>query len=207
MGARSVDDVVQRYGEKVASKLLPRFQFAGVTWPPEEVTLVATKDTRLLELWALHEKRWVHVRDYRIKGLSGRFGPKLREGDLQVPEGFYKITALNPNSSFHLSMKLDYPNTFDKAQAEMEGRSNLGGDIFIHGENVSKGCLAVGNNAIEELFVMTAQIGIEKVSVLISPKDYRFRPLTRLAPDAPGWIHLLHQQIALNLKQFPLSEK
>jgi len=206
-GRRSVGDVVRLYGDKVAARLLPRFQFAGVPWPPERVTLVATKETRRLELWALHERRWVHVRDYRIKGLSGGFGPKLREGDRQVPEGRYRITALNPNSRFHLSMKLDYPNAFDRAQADKEGRGDLGGDIFIHGGELSRGCLAVGNNAVEELFVMTARLGVERVSVLISPKDFRFRLRFPLSPDSPRWVQTLYQQIAGNLKQFPLSGK
>jgi hypothetical protein len=203
---RTVGDALLEYSDKVGDRLLPRFQFAGIAWPPDEVTLVATKDTRLLELWARVGKRWQHVRDYRIKGMSGTFGPKLREGDLQVPEGFYRITYLNPNSRFHLSLKLDYPNRYDRQQAEMEGRTDLGGDIFIHGKNISTGCLAVGDNAVEELFVMTALLGKENVSVIISPRDYRFRPLESY-PDQPSWVNELHAAIAGNLQQFPLHEK
>ncbi|OQX30225.1 MAG: hypothetical protein B0D96_07750 [Candidatus Sedimenticola endophacoides] len=204
-GQRSVDDVVAAYSDKVSSRLLPRFQFAGVAWPPERVVLVATKDTRRLELWVLEGAEWVRVREYRIKGMSGGFGPKLREGDRQVPEGFYNVTHLNPNSRFHLSMKLDYPNLFDRAQAERDGRSDLGGDIFIHGGVLSTGCLAVGDNAIEELFVLAAEIGSERISVLISPKDFRYRPLEPLSPETPPWVFELHQQIAANLERFPLG--
>ncbi|MES9845940.1 MAG: L,D-transpeptidase family protein [Candidatus Sedimenticola sp. PURPLELP] len=206
-GKRTVWDAVMEYGDKAAARLMPRFQFAGVSWPPEEVTLLALKDTRLLEVWARDRGVWKHVRDYRIKGMSGGKGPKLREGDRQVPEGLYRISLLNPNSSYHLSMKLDYPNAFDRAQAQLEGRTDLGGDIFIHGKAVSRGCLAVGDNAMEELFVMTALLGEERVSVLISPRDYRFRPMEPLASDSPFWVKELNERIAFNIRRFPLHRK
>ncbi|MES9937829.1 MAG: L,D-transpeptidase family protein [Sedimenticola sp.] len=205
---RTVWDAVMQFGDKVAARLMPRFQFAEVSWPPRAVTLLALKDTRLLELWAQDRKgAWRHVRDYRIKGMSGGKGPKLREGDRQVPEGLYRITMLNPNSSYHLSMKLDYPNAFDRAQASFEGRTDLGGDIFIHGKTVSRGCIAVGDNAMEELFVMTALLGADKVSVLISPRDYRFRPLEPLDADTPNWVRELNERIAFNIRRFPLHRK
>jgi hypothetical protein len=204
---RDLDDVLGLYGQKVERRLQPRFQFADLQWPPREVSLVAFKDTRLLELWARNEGEWVHIKDYRIKGMSGKKGPKLKEGDRQVPEGFYQIEALNPNSSFHLSLKLDYPNAFDREQANREGRTNLGGDIFIHGDRVSSGCLAMGDNAVEELFVLTALLGLENVSVLISPRDFRFRPNDKWASDMPGWVLGLNERIAADLRQFPLERK
>jgi hypothetical protein len=64
----------------------------------------------------------------------------------------------------------------------------------------------VGDNAVEELFVMTALLGKENVSVIISPRDYRFRPLESY-PDQPSWVKELHAAIAGNLQQFPLHEK
>ncbi len=204
---RTVDDVVRLFGEKVALRLQPRFEFADVAWPPQRVSLVAFKDTRLIELWALSEGVWQHIKDYRVKAMSGRAGPKLQEGDRQVPEGEYRIELLNPNSAYHLSLKLDYPNTFDRQQADMEGRNNLGGDIFIHGGRVSTGCLAVGNRAAEELFVLTALVGESNVSVLITPRDYRFRPDQPIPADAPAWVHDLHSQIASQLQRFPLADK
>lgn len=70
---------------------------------------------------------------------------------------------------------------------------------------LSTGCLAVGDNAIEELFVLAAEIGSERISVLISPKDFRYRPLELLSPETPTWGFELHQQIAANLESFPLS--
>ena len=104
---RSIEQVLASHKSRVEKRLEPRFRFAGADWPPEAVTLLALKDTRSLELWARSEGKWRHIRDYRIKAMSGGVGPKLQEGDLQVPEGFYRIEALNPMSSYHLSLKLD----------------------------------------------------------------------------------------------------
>ena len=204
---RTIEDVLNLYSDRVLSRLQPRFDFANVTWPPEQITLVAFKDTRLMEMWASNSDGWQHIKDYRVKGMSGRRGPKLREGDFQVPEGLYKIELLNPNSAYHLSLKLDYPNQFDRKQAEHEGRKNLGGDIFIHGDQVSQGCLAIGNHAAEELFILAAIIGESNVAVLISPRDFRFRPQLPLPEGAPGWVGDLNDRIANQLYLFPLADK
>lgn len=90
---------------------------------------------------------------YHILAASGTVGPKLREGDEQVPEGIYSISGLNPNSQFHLSLRVDYPNTNDRQQAQLESRTNLGQDIMIHGRAASIGCLALGDEAAEDLFI------------------------------------------------------
>lgn len=205
--ARSVEEVVTLYGDKVRKRLQPRFLFAGVDWPPRRISLVAFKDTRLLELWALNDGGWQHIKDYRVRAMSGHKGPKLLEGDRQVPEGEYRIELLNPNSAYHLSLKLDYPNAFDRQQAELDGRHNLGGDIFIHGGRVSSGCLAVGDIAAEELFVLAAMIGESNVAVLITPRDYRFRPRLPLGDADPEWVEDLHGRIANRLQHFPLADK
>jgi murein L,D-transpeptidase YafK len=141
------------------------------------------------------------VRDYPVLAASGGPGPKLRQGDLQVPEGFYKILWLNPMSSYHLSMKLDYPNAFDRAQAAREGRTQLGGDIFIHGRDVSIGCLALGDPAIEELFVLVNDVGVGRVRVLIAPHDLRRHP--RPTPAAPAWLDGLYVRLERELRRYP----
>jgi hypothetical protein len=199
--------VVEKYGSRVEHVLQPRFRFAGVAWPPQRITLLALKETRRLELWAQENGQWRFVREYRIKGISGELGPKLREGDRQVPEGIYRIDKLNPNSGFHLSMKLNYPNEFDLEQAQREGRTEPGSAIFIHGRNVSSGCLAMGDKAIEELFILTSLIGKENVTVVISPRDFRVHPVPPLLPETPAWHQALNQTIADRMRQFPLERK
>ena len=102
---------------------------------------------RELELWARQGSRFELIRIYPICYFSGQLGPKLREGDEQTPEGFYFVTPeqLNPNSRFHLSFNIGYPNRYDRAH----GRT--GAAIMVHGNCVSIGCFAMTDPIIEEL--------------------------------------------------------
>ena len=150
------------------------FRANNLSYPPQDVAFLAFKNTKLLQVYVTNaQKKWVKIKEYPILAASGILGPKLREGDMQVPEGIYKVTYLNPNSRFHLSLRLNYPNEFDKRQAAKTGRGNLGSDIMIHGNAVSAGCLAMGDPAIEELFVLVADVGMSQVEVVISPVDFR----------------------------------
>jgi len=200
-GARTVEEVLALYGVAAEQHLQPYFARAGVLYPPAQLALLGFKREKLLEVWAWQHDRWVFVLAYPIVAASGMAGPKLQEGDYQVPEGLYKIEAFNPNSRFHLSMKLDYPNDFDRAQADREGREQLGGDIFIHGNAVSAGCLAMGDKAVEELFVLVARVGMENVSVLISPHDFR-QPAPVLPAERPAWVAELYSHLQRILEQF-----
>ena len=136
------------------------------------------------------------IRDYYILAAGGEAGPKLRQGDRQVPEGIYRITELNPNSHYHLSMKINYPNEFDLFHAGEEGRTDLGSDIFIHGKEASIGCLAMGDEAIMELFVLTALVGAENVKVVIAPHDPRTYPLDSDSEEFPVWTSELYSIIS-----------
>lgn len=114
----SVDSVVSEYGYLAEVRMKPYFMRANITYPPQEVVFLATKEEKELELWARNDGDFTFIRSYPISKASGGAGPKLREGDKQVPEGIYRITALNPNSLFHLSMRLDYPNSYDLMRRE-----------------------------------------------------------------------------------------
>jgi murein L,D-transpeptidase YafK len=119
---------------------------------------------------------------------------------MQVPEGIYRITKLNPNSNYHLSMRLNYPNAFDISHARQEGRGSLGSDIYIHGSNFSSGCLAMGDKSIEELFVMVAQVGAENVKVVIAPHDPRVKPLKADSEKLPAWTPELYATITREIE-------
>ena len=87
-------------------------------------------------------------------------GDKLVEGDMRTPEGLYWIDRRNPNSAFHLSLGISYPNAGDLAYASTKGKMP-GGDIFIHGEagrprsgDWTEGCIAVTDDEIEEIYAM-----------------------------------------------------
>jgi hypothetical protein len=194
------------------ARLAAGFAAREVAYPPRAVTLIALKSEGRLELWADAGDGWRFVRSYLVRAASGRLGPKLREGDHQVPEGVYRIAALNPESRYHLSLRLDYPSAFDRARAGEDGRTRLGGDIMIHGGRVSDGCLPVGDREVEELFALTARIGTEHVEVVISPADLRRVDAgvayTR-ATARPRWLRELYATIARALAPFatPADER
>ena len=199
-GQWTVADTLQVYGEYATRKLTPYFAKAKVSYPPREVTLIALKQEKKLELWARDSGEFRFIRDYYIMAASGVAGPKLRQGDRQVPEGIYRIAGLNPNSHYHLSMKINYPNEFDLFHAWQEGRAEQGSDIFIHGNTVSIGCLAMGDAAIEELFILTAQVGAENVKVVIAPHDPRTYPLEADSEELPEWTTELYSIISREIK-------
>jgi hypothetical protein len=197
-GKRTVADVVQEYGMGAEQRLVRYFETAGVAYPPEKMILVAFKDTKKLELWAQHGQAKTLVHCYEIQAASGLLGPKLKEGDKQVPEGMYEIIGLNPNSAYHLSMKLNYPNPFDLVHAKADGRDSPGTNIFIHGKSASVGCLAMGDIAIEELFTLTHQIGFNNVSVVISPTDPMLGELV-VPTGSSEWVSELYKTISAQL--------
>jgi len=198
-GQRTVADVLSSYGPYATNKLKPYFAKANMPYPPRQVTLVGLKQEKKLELWARDNGGFRFIRDYFIKAASGVAGPKLRQGDKQVPEGIYRIEGLNPNSHYHLSMKINYPNEFDLFHAWQEGRTEPGSDIFIHGKAASIGCLAMGDEAIEELFVLTALVGVENVKVVIAPHDPRAYPLAAGSKALPAWVAELYSNISREL--------
>ena len=202
-GTRTVADVVAKYGPAARSRLAPHFQRAQVAYPPKEIAILVLKQERRVAVWVRGNGEWRFLRNYPILSASGHAGPKLREGDYQVPEGVYRLEHLNPNSSYHLSMKVSYPNAFDLRMARRDGRTRLGGDIFIHGKNVSIGCVALGDPAIEELFTMVAQTGPQKVKVVIAPNDLRVAGPV-LHESAPLWVRDLYRTVSAALAAFPV---
>ena len=202
IGRETVDKVLSAHGARVDGKWSLLFTKQGLTYPPTEVVLIATKLERELEVWARAETAYFkHITTYPILGASGTIGPKLLEGDKQVPEGVYRISSLNPNSEFHLSLELDYPNEFDRAQAAKDGRTKLGGDIFIHGGRASIGCLAMGDEVIEELFILVARTGREKCRVVIGPQEPTQAAFPAPVTQEISWLPELHRLVLSELVQ------
>ena len=141
--------------EQVRKTILPRLQgeLSG-----KELRLGAPvfmrvfKEEKILELWIEKEQdgKFEIFKSYPICAYSGKLGPKLSEGDRQAPEGFYFVprSRMNPNSRFHLSFDLGYPNTLERKQ----GRT--GSFLMIHGNCVSTGCYAMGDRQIEEIYLL-----------------------------------------------------
>ncbi len=167
----------------------------GLAYPPRELTLIGLKQERRLEAWAKATEGWKRIAVFPVLAASGGPGPKLRVGDLQVPEGFYRLVAFNPNSSYHLSLRVNYPNQDDLAVARAEGRTDLGGDIFIHGKAVSIGCLALGDRGIEELYVLVADVGLSRVRVVLAPQADPVAPR-----GTRQWIVQLYSRLSAELQ-------
>jgi hypothetical protein len=203
-GGYTVDDRVRMHAGDVEARLRAHFEAAAVPYPPPELAYVAYKDVAQLHVYARSDPAaaWRWIKTYPIQGMSGGPGPKLREGDRQVPEGLYRSSFLNANSRFHLSIRLDYPNDFDRAQGAADGRTALGSDIMIHGTDSSIGCLAMGNQAAEDLFILAAQVPQQRVDIIVAPTDLR-----RITPThpvgSPPWLSELYSRIRDALDRFP----
>ena len=204
---RTIEDVMRVLGPHVDRRLRPAFQRAEISMPPEQVTLLALKEEKRLEIYAADGSGGHRfVLSYPILAASGTAGPKLREGDKQVPEGFYRIELSNPNSGYHLSLRVNYPNPADIEQAGRDGRelSVLGGDIMIHGGAESIGCIAIGDPAVEELFVLVARTGLDNVQLIIAPFDFRRRNASAALESGPVWTVQLHQRLRAEIERLPL---
>ncbi|MEZ5816863.1 MAG: murein L,D-transpeptidase family protein [Hyphomicrobiaceae bacterium] len=133
----------------VAPRLEGELRAAGLALG-NAVFLRIFKETNELEVWVRKDGPYRKFRTYAICAYSGALGPKLKEGDGQSPEGFYRVSlaSLNPKSSYHLSFNLGFPNAFDRAH----GRT--GSFLMVHGRCVSIGCYAMTDPTIEEIYVM-----------------------------------------------------
>lgn len=123
--------------------------------------VVILKSARELELL----RGGVVLKTYPIALGSKPRGPKRASGDGRTPEGIYFIDGRHAHSPFHLALHISYPNAADRAQSASAHR-DPGGDIFIHGlpawygpkdpdrfyKDWTKGCISVGNRAIEEIW-------------------------------------------------------
>jgi len=204
-GEHSIATRLADIGPKARQRWWPHFDAARTAYPPWYAVIAAFKRERRVEVYAGPSPyELALVRSIDMTAASGGPGPKLREGDRQVPEGVYAIQKLNPNSLYHVALRLDYPNDFDRMMASMDGRHRLGGDIMIHGSDRSIGCIAVGDQAAEDLFVLAADTGLDNVSVVIAPSDFRRDGGPPRMPGRPPWIGELYARIDRTLRTLPL---
>lgn len=136
-----------------------------------EIYIRAFKSEKELELWGKNtsDQEFLHIKTYTVCATSGLIGPKRMQGDLQIPQGFYYIDRFNPYSNFYLSLGINYPNTSDRILGD---KNNLGGDIFIHGDCVTIGCLPITDSEIKELYIFCVEAknnGQLKIPLTIYP--------------------------------------
>lgn len=137
-----------------------------------ELCINAYKNEGKLEIWLkkLDETKFKFFKTYDFCAHSGTLGPKVIEGDLQTPEGFYEINIFNPESSYHLSLGVNYPNNVDLKRT---GKKNKpGGDIYVHGDCFTVGCIPLTDEKIKEVYLLAVHAksnGQEKIFINIFP--------------------------------------
>ena len=161
-------DRVSQARENQAEPLKKLFADAGLSYPPQELYLRVFKEERQLEVWSGPKGRaLVLIERYPICAASGELGPKREEGDLQVPEGFYEVGRYNSTSSYHLSLEVTYPNASDRA---LGTKGKLGGLIYLHGDCVSIGCIAITDPPSEQVYLMALDAKVRRIPIHIFPK-------------------------------------
>ncbi|MDX2130215.1 MAG: L,D-transpeptidase family protein [Chloroherpetonaceae bacterium] len=136
-----------------------------------EIMMVHIKEEEILEVYAKPPAvpQYQILKTYKVCARSGELGPKNQEGDEQVPEGRYHIAHFNPKSNFHLSLGLNYPNKEDRKRSKAQ---KLGGDIYIHGDCVTIGCLPMTDDLIKEIYLLAVYAkssGQKEIPVYLFP--------------------------------------
>lgn len=149
------------------------------------IYLRAFKTEKKIELWGKNacDSVYTLIKEFPICEISGTVGPKRRSYDLQVPEGFYHISELNPFSKYYLSLKINYPNASDSVRGV---RGHLGNLIYIHGNCESSGCIAITDERIKELFVYCVEAynaGQQNIDITIFPARFEDKTYERLTKE------------------------
>lgn len=149
-----------------------------------KLLLIAYKTEAIIEAWIKpsDKEEYLLLKQFKICSSSGTIGPKRKQGDYQVPEGFYHIDRFNPFSNFYLSLGVNYPNGSDKILGE---KGNLGGDIFIHGSCITIGCLPITDEFIKELYILAVEAkngGQKEIPVYIFPIQLTDESYSKIKP-------------------------
>ena len=137
-----------------------------------ELKLRAFKTKKILEVFIRPEGKgnFKKLIEYEICFIPGKLGPKKSEGDMQVPEGIYHIDRFNPASKFHLSLGINYPNSKDLKRSS----EKPGGDIFIHGNCISVGCLPMTDEKMKEIYILAIE-SKDQLNSMITVEIFPFK--------------------------------
>ena len=157
------ENLIAKTKEKIEQELRQKGFAAG---QPIYVRIFKLPGT--LEIWMNKGRGYDLFKTYQICNYSGFPGPKVNEGDWQSPEGFYSVSAkqMKPNSQYHLAFDIGYPNELDTS------KNRSGNLIMVHGDCQSVGCFAMGDNRIEEIYMLAHAAlmkGQERFNVHIFP--------------------------------------
>jgi murein L,D-transpeptidase YafK len=144
---------VPKHEREIPEYLTKKMKTKGMS-ATAPILLRIFKQENTLEVWKQdHTKRYALLNSYEICKWSGKVGPKLKEGDRQAPEGFYHVTPalMNPNSSYHLSFNMGFPNKYDRAN------DRTGSYLMIHGACSSAGCYSMTDEYVEEIYALARE--------------------------------------------------
>jgi len=148
-----LESSVPKHERAVAEHLTKKMKTKGMSLGAP-ILLRIFKEENVMEVWKQdHTQRYALLNTYEICKWSGKLGPKHKEGDRQAPEGFYHVTPglMNPNSSYHLSFNMGFPNTYDRAN------DRTGSYLMIHGACSSAGCYSMTDEYVEEIYAMARE--------------------------------------------------
>jgi murein L,D-transpeptidase YafK len=185
-----------------ADTLKKQFTALGLQWPAKQIYIRSFKYDSQLEVWVRNNvsEPFKLFKTYAVCALAGTLGPKRMEGDYQVPEGFYYINEFKPNSAYHMSLGLNYPNASDKI---LSHETNPGGGIYIHGSCVTVGCIPIQNFQIEEVYILAMSAksnGQDFIPVHIFPVRYN-NPKSMAYFDKTTKDNIEVQQFDMKLKE------
>lgn len=146
----SIDSLLPKEKTPVPAYLVKKMKTKGMALDAPIMLRIFKKDSEL-EVWKkTHTGRYALLETYEICKWSGKLGPKFKEGDRQAPEGFYTVNKyqMNPNSQYHLSFNMGFPNRYDRSH----GRT--GSHLMIHGACSSAGCYSMTDEKVEEIYAM-----------------------------------------------------
>lgn len=165
-----INDIATRWEDSIAKQLQLKIGSTTIS----SMFCRAFKWDNQFEVWVRKNNAdsFILYKSYKICNSSGVMGPKRAEGDYQVPEGFYSINIFNPNSTFHISLGLNYPNASDRVLSDS---LRPGNDIYIHGGCASVGCIPIRNEPMEEVYMlatMAKSAGQDFIPVHIFPVKF-----------------------------------
>lgn len=149
----ALDSVGNAAKKKIPSSLIHKMKARDMK-PSSPIMLRIFKTENIIEIWKQKVNgRYAILETYEICKWSGKLGPKFKEGDRQAPEGFYNVNRhqMNPNSSYHLSFNIGFPNTFDRSN------KRTGTHLMVHGACSSAGCYSMTDERVEEIYALARE--------------------------------------------------
>ncbi|HWY38874.1 MAG TPA: L,D-transpeptidase family protein [Bacteroidia bacterium] len=185
------------YNEKWAA-ISKNLKAKGIDSANYKVLIRLFKEEKVLEVWlkSKNTDKYINYGNYDICRSSGSVGPKRQEGDLQVPEGFYKVNFFNAFSDYYLGMQINYPNQSDLAL----GKRPYGGQIMIHGNCVTIGCIPITDDKIKEVYLLC--LFSKGAGYDVAVDSYPFKLETKKLDDAKKSYDKTLVDFWMNLKPF-----